>query len=82
MLCNIDGRYKKQVLEHDVYIVRIIGVDGKSIVEGVHVVCLNIAECKVQCTCKLFERDGKLCSHALKVLDPMNIMDLPEHYTF
>jgi len=32
------------------------------------------------CTCKLFNRIGIICAHALKVLDLMNIKSLPPHY--
>ncbi|XP_021729163.1 protein FAR-RED ELONGATED HYPOCOTYL 3-like [Chenopodium quinoa] len=34
----------------------------------------------VSCSCKMFERLGLLCSHALKVLDTMNIKLVPEKY--
>jgi hypothetical protein len=32
------------------------------------------------CSCWQFERIGILCSHALKILDMMNIKVLPKHY--
>ncbi|WCJ21347.1 FAR1-related sequence 7 [Euphorbia peplus] len=34
----------------------------------------------ISCSCKMFERLGILCGHALKVLDAMNIKLLPEKY--
>jgi len=40
----------------------------------------NPMEQKVSCDCRKFETHGILCSHALKVLDVMNIKLIPEHY--
>jgi hypothetical protein len=40
----------------------------------------NIKEQRVYCDCRKFETHGILCSHALKVLDVMNIKLIPEHY--
>ncbi|XP_024625265.1 protein FAR1-RELATED SEQUENCE 5-like [Medicago truncatula] len=40
----------------------------------------NPMEQKVSCDCRRFETHGILCSHALKVLDGMNIKLIPEHY--
>jgi hypothetical protein len=40
----------------------------------------NHVEQKVSCDCRKFETHGILCSHALKVLDVMNIKQIPEHY--
>ncbi|XP_058785000.1 protein FAR1-RELATED SEQUENCE 5-like [Vicia villosa] len=37
-------------------------------------------EQKVSCACRKFETHGILCSHALKVLDVMNIKLIPEQY--
>ena len=34
----------------------------------------------VSCNCRKFERGGILCSHALKILDVMDIKVLPEKY--
>ena len=34
----------------------------------------------VSCSCRLFERIGILCRHALKGLDLVNIKHLPERY--
>jgi hypothetical protein len=35
---------------------------------------------KVSCSCQQFQRVGILCSHALKILDLINIKQIPEHY--
>ena len=40
----------------------------------------NAMEQKVSCDCRKFETHGILCSHALKVLDVMNIKLIPETY--
>ncbi|PNY03008.1 protein FAR1-related sequence 5-like [Trifolium pratense] len=40
----------------------------------------NPVEQYVYCDCRKFETHGILCSHALKVLDVMNIKLIPEHY--
>ena len=34
----------------------------------------------VSCSCQQFVRVGIICSHAMKILDLMNIKQLPEHY--
>ena len=34
----------------------------------------------VNCSCRKFEMEGILCGHALKVLDMMNIKQIPEQY--
>ncbi|KAF1869238.1 hypothetical protein Lal_00048521 [Lupinus albus] len=40
----------------------------------------NLVDQKVACDCRKFETHGILCSHALKVLDVMNIKIIPQHY--
>ncbi|CAI8583438.1 unnamed protein product [Vicia faba] len=40
----------------------------------------NLVDQKVECDCHKFETYGILCSHALKVLDVMNIKLIPQHY--
>ena len=40
----------------------------------------NLMDQKVACDCRKFETHGILCSHALKVLDVMNIKLIPQHY--
>ncbi|KAL6905984.1 hypothetical protein ACP4OV_003585 [Aristida adscensionis] len=72
--------YTRPSSEENGYIVGIEILDEKSILEEERMVFYYSCEQKVICTCKLFERTGILCSHALKVLDLMNIKQLPEHY--
>ncbi|XP_062179535.1 protein FAR1-RELATED SEQUENCE 5-like [Phragmites australis] len=72
--------YTRPSSEGNTYIVGIGVLDEESTLEEEHVVVFYSSERKVVCTCKLFERTGLLCSHALKVLDLMNIKQLPEHY--
>jgi zinc finger SWIM domain-containing protein 3 len=43
-------------------------------------VIVNPIEQMVSCSCRLFERIGILCRHALKGLDLVNIKHLPERY--
>ena len=35
---------------------------------------------KIRCTCQKFENIGILCDHAIKALDSMNVMEIPERY--
>ncbi|XP_042478523.1 protein FAR1-RELATED SEQUENCE 5-like isoform X1 [Macadamia integrifolia] len=58
----------------DEYMVAIYGQDNVRKVIGKHV------EQTVSCNCRKFETYGILCSHALKVLDVMNIKLIPHHY--
>ena len=58
----------------NVYSVTIYGDDKERIVHG------NIEHQKVACACRKFETHGILCSHALKVLDVMNIKLIPQQY--
>jgi zinc finger SWIM domain-containing protein 3 len=45
-----------------------------------HVIVGDTLEKKASCNCGQFARTDVLCSHALKVLDLMNIKLLPNHY--
>lgn len=45
-----------------------------------HTVTFNISETKVTCTCLLFESEGILCRHALKVFLMCGILELPSYY--
>ncbi|OMP08900.1 Zinc finger, PMZ-type [Corchorus olitorius] len=47
---------------------------------GVGKVLYNDEEMTVSCSCKKFKMEGILCSHALKVLDLMNIKLIPDRY--
>ncbi|KAL6634206.1 hypothetical protein ACP70R_026877 [Stipagrostis hirtigluma subsp. patula] len=40
----------------------------------------NLSEQSVSCSCRKFETLGFLCSHALKILDTMDIKYLPDRY--
>jgi hypothetical protein len=51
-----------------------------STLEEERTVIVNLADQIVTCSCRLFERIGILCRHALKGLDLMNIKLLPERY--
>jgi hypothetical protein len=64
--------------EYTVGVVRI--VDGKTITEKEYKVESDPSNKMVFCSYRQFERIGILCSHALKVLDMMNMKVLPEHY--
>ena len=48
--------------------------------EREYLVWINATEQLVSCSCRKFEMVGILCSHALKVLDTMNIKQIPEGY--
>jgi len=68
-----------------------LGTCVKNLKEGLYVVTNydnnkermvigNLMDQKVACDCRKFETHGILCSHALKVLDVMNIKLIPQHY--
>ena len=42
--------------------------------------CGNNILQSVHCTCRKFEYFGILCGHAIKRLDRMSIMEIPESY--
>ncbi|KAM0855342.1 hypothetical protein ACQ4PT_049835 [Festuca glaucescens] len=69
-----------KAVEHNEYIVAIGSLDSESTFEEECRVVGNYSEQLVTCSYGQFERAGKLCSHALKVLDVMNIKSLPERY--
>uniref|UniRef100_J3LXT7 Protein FAR1-RELATED SEQUENCE n=2 Tax=Oryza brachyantha TaxID=4533 RepID=J3LXT7_ORYBR len=56
------------------YVVSVVEKDKQYTVYG------NPTEQTVSCSCKKFERNGYLCSHALKILDAMDIKYLPDRY--
>jgi hypothetical protein len=64
--------------EYIVGVVRV--VDGRTIMEKEYKVESDPSNKMVFCSCQQLERIGILCSHALKVLDMMNIKVLLEHY--
>ncbi|KAL3508002.1 hypothetical protein ACH5RR_033384 [Cinchona calisaya] len=43
-------------------------------------VAFNASNLNISCSCKLFEFEGVLCRHALKVFQIMNIRELPSRY--
>ncbi|XP_059632603.1 protein FAR1-RELATED SEQUENCE 7-like [Cornus florida] len=43
-------------------------------------VAFNASNLNVSCSCKMFEFEGVLCRHALKVFQIMNIRELPSRY--
>jgi zinc finger SWIM domain-containing protein 3 len=65
---------------NNTYAVAIVRSDGDLSSEIEYVVVGDPSEQTASCTCGQFARTGVLCSHALKVLDLMNIKFLPNHY--
>ncbi|XP_059296342.1 protein FAR1-RELATED SEQUENCE 7-like [Lycium ferocissimum] len=43
-------------------------------------IAFNASNLNVSCSCKMFEFEGVLCRHALKVFQIMNIRELPSRY--
>lgn len=43
-------------------------------------VAFNASNLNINCSCKMFEFEGVLCRHALKVFQIMNIRELPSRY--
>ncbi|KAF3616037.1 Protein FAR1-RELATED SEQUENCE 12 [Capsicum annuum] len=43
-------------------------------------VAFNVSNLNISCSCKMFEFEGVLCRHALKVFKIMNIRELPSRY--
>ncbi|KAL8486311.1 hypothetical protein ACS0TY_023133 [Phlomoides rotata] len=43
-------------------------------------VAFNASNLNISCNCKMFEFEGVLCRHALKVFNLMNIRELPSRY--
>ncbi|XP_062182129.1 protein FAR1-RELATED SEQUENCE 5-like [Phragmites australis] len=72
--------YARPTEKPNEYIVGIGALDGKSTMEEEYIVAGDLSNQRVCCSYQQFERIGILCSHALKVLDMMNIKLLPEHY--
>ncbi|TVU13388.1 hypothetical protein EJB05_40441 [Eragrostis curvula] len=72
--------YARPSVNSDGYIVGMEALGKESTFEKEQTVTSNISEQTVSCSCRLFERIGILCAYALKVLDLMNIKQLPDHY--
>ena len=62
------------------FVITIGALRGTLTVEEERKVIVNAADQMVSCSCRLFERIGILCRHALKGLDLVNIKILPERY--
>ena len=65
---------------NDTYAVAIVRANGDLSSEQERIVVGDPLEQASSCSCYQFTRTGVLCSHALKVLDLMNIKLLPAHY--
>lgn len=72
--------YARATNKTNEYIVGIGALDGKSTVEEEYLVVSDPSDQMVSYTCRQFERCRIMCSHALKVLDMMNIKLLPDQY--
>lgn len=64
----------------NIYTVTICDLDDDNCSDKSYKVFGNPSDDTVACSCYKFESSGLLCSHALKVLDAMNIKLLPEKY--
>ncbi|KAM7462991.1 hypothetical protein LguiA_031112 [Lonicera macranthoides] len=81
--------FQKELLEGFSYSVIKVNVEGSisryfvqksNIVDGRHTVAFNASNLNISCSCKMFEFEGVLCRHALKVFQMMNIRELPSRY--
>ena len=70
----------RELTENNTYAVAIVRLDGDFSSEKERIVLANPLEQTTLCSCEQFSRTGVLCSHALKILDKMNIKLLPNHY--
>jgi len=70
----------RKLKENNTYVVAIVRSDGDLSSEIERVVVGDPSEQTASCNCGQFARTDVLCSHALKVLDLMNIKFLPGHY--
>ncbi|XP_057247363.1 protein FAR-RED IMPAIRED RESPONSE 1-like [Beta vulgaris subsp. vulgaris] len=78
-----NAAYVKDVVEgefHNEYRVAIFNLDNDSSIDTEYQVFGDASTKTVSCSCRIFERLGILCAHALKVLDVMNIKLIPEKY--
>ena len=74
---EFQGAFVKERVERNATHEYIVSIYGKP---KDHRVIWNPFEKIVSCSCRKFERIGILCSHALKILDVMDIKVLPEKY--
>ncbi|XP_075660953.1 protein FAR1-RELATED SEQUENCE 1-like [Castanea sativa] len=76
-LKEFQGAFVKERVERNASHEYIVSIYGKPKDRRV---IWNPFEKIVSCSCRKFERGGILCSHALKILDVMDIKVLPEKY--
>ncbi|XP_051197040.2 protein FAR1-RELATED SEQUENCE 5 [Lolium perenne] len=50
--------------------------------EGEAYAVFNSDDVTISCSCKMYERTGILCKHALRVFNLSNVFELPSHYIF
>ncbi|KAJ4950440.1 hypothetical protein NE237_027272 [Protea cynaroides] len=48
--------------------------------ENMHLVMFNAADNGISCSCQMFEFEGMLCRHVLKVFQMVNIFEIPPRY--
>ncbi|GLT42055.1 hypothetical protein SLA2020_160770 [Shorea laevis] len=57
------------------YLVRKCGNNDES-----HAVTFSAANANISCSCQMFEFEGVLCRHVLKVFSLLNVREIPPHY--
>ncbi|KAM3340118.1 protein FAR1-RELATED SEQUENCE 7 [Capsicum galapagoense] len=81
--------FQKELLECYSYVAIKINVEGaisRYLVQKCgngderNTVAFNASNLNISCSCKMFEFEGVLCRHALKVFQIMNIRELPSRY--
>ncbi|KAL3641945.1 hypothetical protein CASFOL_012760 [Castilleja foliolosa] len=81
--------FQKELLECYSYVGIKINVEGaisRYLVQecgngnGRNTVAFNASNLNISCSCKMFEFEGVLCRHTLKVFQIMNIRELPSRY--
>jgi hypothetical protein len=59
------------------YVVSIRSFDDPNVIEEEHMVVERSGH--LSCSCQLFERSGLPCSHIIKILESMDVKQLPDH---
>ncbi|XP_043716929.1 protein FAR1-RELATED SEQUENCE 12-like [Telopea speciosissima] len=48
--------------------------------ENIHLATLNVVDNRISCSCQMFEFEGMICGHLLKVFQMVNIFEIPPRY--
>ncbi|KAK9096064.1 hypothetical protein Sjap_021561 [Stephania japonica] len=76
---RISGCIVQKISEEKFMSKYLVGKDGDK-ADQMHIVTFDSKDICANCSCQMFEFEGMLCRHVLKVFQEANILDIPPRY--